>query len=133
MNKQKGTLFLLLSLLIGTAQAQNIFSYGPKNVTREEFLKAYNKNNTEEKPTDKSYRDYLDLYIRFKLKVQAAMDTKLDTMPGQLAELRAFRSQVVESYLKDEESMNALIDEAMERSKKDIHVAHIFVILPPNP
>lgn len=126
-------MFLLLSLLIGTAHAQAIFSYGAKPVTKEEFLKAYNKNNTEEKPTDKAYREYLDLYIRFKIKVQAALDMKLDTMPNQLAELRAFRSQVVESYLKDEESLDALIDEAIERSAKDIHLAHIFVALPENP
>src|SRR5688500_14877683 len=133
MNRRKGTLFLLLSLLITTAEAQVIFTYGPKSVSREEFLKAYNKNNTEEKPSDKAYRDYLDLYIRFKIKVQAAMEAKLDTLPDQLAELRAFRSQVVESYLKDEESMNALIDEVMERKAKEILLAHIFVPLPPNP
>jgi peptidyl-prolyl cis-trans isomerase SurA len=133
MNRRKGTLFLLLSLLITTAEAQVIFTYGPKSVSREEFLKAYNKNNTEEKPSDKAYRDYLDLYIRFKIKVQAALDIKLDTLPAQQAELRAFRSQVVESYLKDEESMNALIDEAIERSAKDIHLAHIFVALPEAP
>jgi peptidyl-prolyl cis-trans isomerase SurA len=133
MNPKKGTFFLLLFLLITTAQAQVIFSYGSKSVTKDEFLKAYNKNNTEEKPTDKAYREYLDLYIRFKIKVQAALDMKLDTLPAQQAELRAFRSQVVESYLKDEESMNALIEEAMERSAKDVHLAHIFVSLPESP
>src|SRR5687768_12862713 len=132
MIRRKGTLFLLLTLLISTTQAQVIFSYGPKSVSKEEFLKAYNKNNTEEKATDKAYREYLDLYIRFKIKVQAALDLKLDTLPGQQAELRAFRSQVVESYLKDEESMSALIDEAIERSTKDIHLAHIFVAIPAN-
>jgi peptidyl-prolyl cis-trans isomerase SurA len=126
MYRRKWTLFLLLSLLITTAHAQVLFTYGTRSVSKEEFLKAYNKNNTEEKPSDKAYRDYLDLYIRFKIKVQAALDQKLDTMPSQLAELRAFRVQVVESYMKDEESMNALIEEAMERSAKDIHLAHIF-------
>src|SRR5688572_7546035 len=124
MIRRKGTLFLLLTLLISTAQAQVIFSYGPKSVSKEEFLKAYNKNNTEEKATDKAYREYLDLYIRFKIKVQAALDLKLDTLPGQQAELRAFRSQVVESYLKDEESISALIDEAMKKALDRINAAH---------
>jgi peptidyl-prolyl cis-trans isomerase SurA len=133
MNCRKGTFALLLSILITTANAQVIFTYGPKSVSKDEFLKAYNKNNTEEKPSEKAYRDYLDLYIRFKIKVQAALDMKLDTLPAQQAELRAFRSQVVESYLKDEESMTALIDEAMERSTKDVHLAHIFVKLPEVP
>src|SRR6266540_3509975 len=56
------------------------------------------KNNTESKASDQSYSDYLELYIRFKLKVQAALDMKLDTLATQQAELRSFRNQVVESY-----------------------------------
>ncbi len=112
---------------VSTVQAQTIFTYGNKPVTRNEFLKAYNKNNTGEQPTDKSYREYLELYTRFKIKVQAALDMKLDTLPTQLAELNSFRNQVVENYMNDETSVNLLVDEAMERSRKDIHLAHIFV------
>jgi peptidyl-prolyl cis-trans isomerase SurA len=114
-----------------TAQSQNIFTYGNKAVTKEEFLKAYNKNNTETAPTDKSYRDYLDLYTRFKIKVQAALDQKLDTLPNQKAELATFRGQIVESYMNDEASIALLEDEAIERSKKDIHIAHIYVAAGP--
>jgi Parvulin-like peptidyl-prolyl isomerase len=124
---RKGSLLLLLCIFVTTVHAQVIFTYGNKPVTKEEFLKAFNKNNTEEKPTDKAYRDYLELYIRFKLRVQAALDMRLDTLPSQKAELNAFRSQVVESYLRDDESVNALVDEAIERSAKDVHIAHIFV------
>lgn len=110
-----------------TAHAQTLFTYGAKSVSKEEFLKAYNKNNTETAPTDQSYRDYLDLYTRFKIKVQAALDAKLDTLPNQQQELAAFRGQVVESYMNDEASVNVLMDEAMERSNKDLHIAHIFI------
>lgn len=109
------------------AHSQTLFNYGSKAVTKEEFLKAYNKNNTEEKPTEKTYHDYLDLYTRFKIKVQAALDLKLDTLSNQQQELAAFRNQVVESYMNDEASVQVLIDEAMDRSKKDIHLAHIFI------
>ncbi len=110
-----------------TAHAQPLFTYGAKSVSKDEFLKAYNKNNTETAPTDQSYRDYLDLYTRFKIKVQAALDAKLDTLPNQKQELAAFRGQVVESYMNDDASVNVLMDEAMERSNKDLHLAHIFV------
>lgn len=118
------------ALILGcsaTGLAQTIFTYGRKAVSKEEFLKAYNKNNTAEKSTDKSYRDYLDLYTRFKLKVQAAYDQRMDTLPVQLAELSNFRQQVVDNYMNDDASVNILIREAAERSKKDISVAHIFV------
>lgn len=118
------------ALILGcsaTGLAQTIFTYGKKAVSKEEFLRAYNKNNTTEQSTDKSYRDYLDLYTRFKLKVQAAYDQRLDTLPVQLAELSNFRLQVVDNYMNDDASVNVLIKEAAERSKKDIAVAHIFI------
>lgn len=118
------------ALILGcsaTGLAQTIFTYGRKSVSKEEFLRAYNKNNTAEQSTDKSYRDYLELYTRFKLKVQAAYDQRMDTLPVQLAELSNFRMQVVDNYMNDDVSVNMLIKEAAERSKKDISVAHIFV------
>ncbi|WP_315819596.1 hypothetical protein [Paraflavitalea speifideaquila] len=103
---------------LATANAQSLFTYGARSVSKDEFLKAYNKNNTETNPSEQSYREYLDLYTRFKIKVQAALDARLDTLPGQKAELAAFRNQVVENYMNDEASVNLLMDEAIERSKK---------------
>ena len=70
----------LLMLLVTTAYSQTLFTYGTHSVSKDEFIKAFSKNNTEEKPGARSYRDYLDLYINFKLKVQAAHDRKLDTL-----------------------------------------------------
>jgi len=123
---------LLTTLLLGslyTAFAQTIFTAGNKAVSRDEFLKAYRKNNTETKPSDKAYRDYLELYVRFKLKVQAALDAKMDTLSTQIMELKGFRNQIADAYMNDESSMNLLIDEVFERRKKDIHLAHIFIPL----
>jgi peptidyl-prolyl cis-trans isomerase SurA len=123
----KAAIATLLIFTTAAANAQVLFTYGGKAVTKNEFLKAYNKNNTDSKPTDKSYRDYLELYIRFKLKVQAALDKKLDTLPNQQAEFNSFRNQIIDSYVRDEASINELTTEAILRSKKDIHIAHIFV------
>jgi peptidyl-prolyl cis-trans isomerase SurA len=117
---------------VAAAHAQTLFTYGTRTVSKEEFLKAYNKNNTETTPTAQSYRDYLDLYTRFKVKVQAAMEARLDTLPNQKSELAAFRNQVVESFMNDEASISVLVEEAMERSKKDFHVAHIFIAAGPS-
>src|SRR5882724_10435173 len=107
--------------------AQNLITYGNESVSKAEFLKAYRKNNTTGKPTEKSYREYLDLYTKYKLKVRAAYDLKLDTMPNQLAELQNFRNQIVDQYMNDETRVNKLVNEAFLRSQKDIHIAHIFI------
>jgi peptidyl-prolyl cis-trans isomerase SurA len=122
------TVFVLVFICtVSTGYAQVLFSFGSKSVTRTEFLKAYKKNNTEATPSDQTYADYLELYIRFKLKVQAALDMRLDTLATQQAELNSFRNQVVDTYMKDDASVNELVNEAVLRGKKDIHLAHIFV------
>ncbi len=109
--------------------AQTLFTYGGRPVSKEEFRKAFLKNNTKKEFTEQDYRDYLELYIRFKLKVQAALDRKLDTLSSQKAETNEFRSQVIEEFLNDPASFNKLVKEAFERSRKDIHVAHIYMPL----
>jgi len=81
-------IFLVLVNISGTLAAQPLFTYGNKSVSKEEFLKAFNKNNTYEKTNEKALREYLDLYTKFKLKVRAAYDLKLDTLPSQRAELQ---------------------------------------------
>jgi len=131
--KESFLLFLLLLLLVSAIRAQNVFTIDNVPVSRDEFLRAYNKNNMAQKPSEKSYRDYLDLYVRYKLKVRAAFDARLDTLPTQRAELQNFRSQVAESYLKDDTSLSRLVKEAFERGQTDIRLSHILIPLPKNP
>ena len=123
----------VFTTLLFCATAQPLFTVDGSAVSKDEFLKAYNKNNNGSKPSDKAYRDYLELYIRYKLKVRAAYDAQLDTLPGQRTELQNFRMQVAENYLKDETSLDRLIKEAFTRGQKDIHIAHIYIALPKDP
>ncbi|MEO5591600.1 MAG: peptidylprolyl isomerase [Chitinophagaceae bacterium] len=123
----KNTLAALFILIACNVHAQTLFTYGKNNVSKEEFLRAYNKNNTSNNNTEKAYRDYLDLYTRFKLKVQAAYDAKLDTLSGQATELQNFRSQIIEGFMNDESSVQLLVDEAFERSQKDLRASHIYI------
>jgi peptidyl-prolyl cis-trans isomerase SurA len=122
---------LLFCLAIaGSAGAQTLITYGDHQISRDEFLKAYRKNNLHTQPGEKAYRDYLELYIRYKLKVRAALDHRLDRLPNQLSELQNFRNQIIAGYLNDEPSLTRLVNEAFLRSQKDIHIAHIFISSP---
>lgn len=120
-------LMVLFVLFSSTLTAQTLFSCDGREVSKDDFLKAYSKNNTGEKTTERSYREYLELYIRFKLKVRAAYDMLLDTLPSQRAELQNFRNQVADAYLKDEASLDKMVNEVFTRGQKDIHLAHIFI------
>ena len=113
--------------LIFSVYCQTLFTYGTNAVTKDEFLRAYNKNKTPAASREQALKEYLDLYIKFKLKVAAAKDIHLDTLPALQTDLQNFRSQVEESYLKDEKEVDALVDEAFNRSRKDIHTQHFYV------
>ncbi|HUZ59175.1 MAG TPA: peptidylprolyl isomerase [Hanamia sp.] len=122
-------LFLLCLFVsfIFISYGQTLFSYGNHKVSATEFLNAYNKNKTSDTVSSQGLRNYLDLYIKFKLKVQAAKDMHLDTLPSLKADLENFRSQVQNNYLKDQDEINRLTNEAFERSQKDIHAVYYFV------
>jgi peptidyl-prolyl cis-trans isomerase SurA len=111
---------------------QTLVSYGKQTISREEFLTAFRKNNTHTKATGNAYRDYLNLYIRYKLKVQAAKDLRLDTLAGQITELKNFKSQIVDQYINDEISLSQMAKEAFVRSQRDLRVSYIFVAAPKN-
>ncbi|RYG50170.1 MAG: hypothetical protein EOO01_11325, partial [Chitinophagaceae bacterium] len=120
-------LAIAASFLATNADAQTLFTYGTNSVTKEEFIKAFNKNNAGTKATPEAYREYLDLYTKFRVKVKAARDMKLDTISSQLTELQGFKAQVAENFINDDNTINALVTEAFERGKKEIHLAHIFI------
>jgi peptidyl-prolyl cis-trans isomerase SurA len=120
---------LVVAVLIGiTASSQTLFTYGKYSVTAPEFVRAYNKNNTQP-VTDKAkaMRDYLDLYINSRLKIREAYERRFDTLPQIRSEVTNLRNQIIENYMSDPETMNRLTKEAFERSQKDIHIGHIFI------
>lgn len=126
----KPTSFIITLLLAASfsVKSQTLFTYADKSVTAKEYLKAFNKvypAPVTDKP--KKMREYLDLYINSKLKIHEATRRGYDTLPGFIEEYTALRNQVVENYMNDIESLDALIDEAFNRSQKDIKVQHIFI------
>jgi len=118
---------------IATGHAQALFTYGPKPVTKEEFLRVYKKNSINKKPdmSDTALRSYLDLYALFRMKVAEADKQKLDTLATIDHELDSYRKQLAKNYLTDEQVTNKMIREAYDRMKEDVHAAHIMVSCTP--
>ncbi len=123
--------YFLLALSISATQlfSQTIFTYGGTPVGKNEFLRAYNKNKTPVTNKEKALREYLELYIRFKLKVQAAQALRLDTLQQLKYDMQNFSSQVEDSYMNDDKKTTALLEEAIARGQKDIHLIHFFAPL----
>ncbi len=129
-------LMLLGFLVSQRIQAQSepiLFTVDGQSVPASEFKYIYSKNNRDDADfSDKSIREYLDLYTKFKLKVREAYAMRLDTVTQLKLELDGYRKQLAESYLTDKEITDKLIREAYDRQAKDIHVAHIMVRTNPN-
>lgn len=122
----RNILTVLFLVAVSSVSAQTVFTYGPHSVTKEEFRRAFTKNNPG-KVSEAAIREYLELYIRFKLKVQAAKDLKLDTLPNLQNDIAAFRAQIAEQYMKKPAFSKELVTEAVQRSGTEIEAAHIFI------
>jgi len=88
-------------------QAQTLFTLWQQQRQQEEFLRAYNKNNTGRNNTEKAYRDYLDLYIRFQTKSSRPASKPVGHASAHRpAELQNFRSQIADGFMNDDNSLN---------------------------
>lgn len=118
----------LLCLIAGTASSQTLFTFGSHKASADEFLKAFNKNNQQTGTgRTNAMKEYLDLYINSRLKIQAAYDLGYDTLPQIKAEAENLRNQIIDNYMSDPQAVTRLSKEAFQRSQKDIHAAHIFI------
>ncbi len=74
-------------------------------VTRSEFEYNYNKNNSEGVVDKKNVQEYAELFVNYKLKVQAALDAKLDTLSSYQKEFRHYRDQQIRPLLVPESAI----------------------------
>ncbi|MCL2434929.1 MAG: peptidylprolyl isomerase [Lentimicrobiaceae bacterium] len=122
---------LLTFLYVASAQNMNaaLFTVGKESVTATEFINTFNKNNVLATATESELRDYLDLFINFKLKVMDGIDTQIDTAVDFQRELASYKAQSAQSYLVDKEVTEQLIKEAIERSKYMLRASHILIVV----
>jgi peptidyl-prolyl cis-trans isomerase SurA len=105
-----------------------LLKVGDYPVTAAEFRYIYEKNNGSSADySEKSIKEYLDLYTKFKLKVQKAKAMRLDTISELNIELAGYRKQLASSYLIDKEVTEELLKELYERMKYDVEFSHIFI------
>ncbi|MEM1319070.1 MAG: peptidylprolyl isomerase [Bacteroidota bacterium] len=129
---------ILLALVLGMAiqgWSQNdpvLFKVEETPIGLEEFKYIYSKTNGDKADFSRqSLQEYLDLYVKFKLKVHRAKEMQLDTIESLQNELEGYRKQLANSYLVDKEVTERLVKEAYERTKRDINISHIMISIKP--
>lgn len=126
---------LLLSVTHAVAQDDPVvMTINGKPVSRSEFEYSYNKNNSVGVIDKKSVADYVDLFINYKLKVEAALDAHLDTMKSFRQEFATYSNQQVRpTFITDadvETEARKIYKETQGRVDKGgglVKVAHILI------
>lgn len=113
--------------IVHLLSAQTLLTYGKYSISKDEFVRAFNKNPGAEGDRKKALKEYLELYTNFKLKVQAANDAAMDKDATQAYELANFKRQVAENIINEQANVKVLVQEAFDRSQKDIHLAQVFI------
>ena len=126
-----------LSAHAETSDQSVLLRIGGRPVTRGEFLYAYNKNNAVQAGQQQMpAREYLDLFINYKLKVIAAEDHRLDTLATFRNEFRGYRDQLLSKMLIDQSYIDstarALYNRELQRldGKDLLTVSHILLHVP---
>ncbi len=122
MKKIVSMVALLLSAGMALAQANDpvIMTVNGKPVLKSEFEYSYNKNNSEGVIDKKTVREYVDLFINYKLKVEAALDAKLDTMKSFQDEFKMYRDQQIRPSFVTDDDMEAEAKKVYQNTKDQI-------------
>jgi len=97
-----------------------VMSVNGYDVKKSEFEYFFKKNNTDSVVTKKTIKQYADLYLNFKLKVQAAIDAGMDKSESFLNEYKMYRDMQAGDYLVDNEFLDKIAHDAYERSYNDV-------------
>ena len=98
-------MFLASVSLMGQSADPVLMKVNGADVTRSEFEYALNKNNAALEGKAKAAKEYLPMYIDFKLKVAEAKAQGIDTLSSFIEEYKADRARHAEDYLIDKDYM----------------------------
>ena len=126
------TLSVLIILCPGILSAQKtddrvLLNIAGDDIKAGDFMYVYNKNNlNRESEGSEAVKEYLELYINFRLKVKEAEELGMDTLESFRKELEGYRKQLAQPYFIDEEVSEHLLQEAYERKQWDIRASHVL-------
>jgi peptidyl-prolyl cis-trans isomerase SurA len=130
-NKILAVFILCSALLYSQKDTDVLFKVEDASITVLEFKNVYEKNlSLLIDDTQKDVENYLDLYIKFKLKLVEAHQLKLDATASYKRELKTYKNQLIAPYLQDSAFLENLIKDAYYRTKYKINASHILVKVP---
>ena len=97
-----------------------IMTINGKPIQRSEFEYSYNKNNGEDVIDHKTVEEYVELFVKYKRKVEAALDAQYDTLISYRKEFRQYRDQQVAPTLINDNDVEAEAQRIYKSTKERI-------------
>ena len=111
--------------------AQVVAEFGKYEITLDEFEHAYAKNvggwENAMKQEQSDYNNFLDLYVKFRMKLRDAQVRAYDQDPDLMNELKDYQKQVGVSYILEKKINEPGIKQLYERRKEEFRVSHIMI------
>lgn len=111
-----------------TERSPLVFRVNKQPVFADEFIYLYKKNHT--KPEDfkeAKIKEYLQLLINFKLKIQEAKSRGMDTTKAFVKEFSGYKEELKKPYQVGGDELDRLTKQAYERLKEEVKASHILV------
>lgn len=124
-------LFLFFSIFNETSNSQTVVGeFGKFEITLNEFENAYAKNvggwEEAKKDSFSQYKDFMDLYMKFRMKLRNAQTRAFDTDPDLIKELKDYQVQIGKSYIVEKKIIEPGIEKLYDRRKEELRVSHIM-------
>lgn len=113
-------------LLAWGAKDQVIMTVNGVDVPRSEFEYLYHKNS-QQQVDPQSLDEYVEMFKNYRLKVADALAEGVDTTAAYRQEMEQYRHELAAPYLADSVYLNQLVQEAYDRSLKELNVGHIML------
>jgi len=105
--------------------------FGKYKITLDEFEYSYAKNVggwiIAEKDSFLQYKDFLDLYLNFRMKLRNAYVRGFDTDPALKKELLDYKEQIGKAYIIEKYIIQPGIKSLYENRKIELSVSHIMI------
>jgi peptidyl-prolyl cis-trans isomerase SurA len=111
--------------------AQVVAEFSSYDITLDEFEHAYAKNvggwENALKQEMSDYKNFLDLYVKFRMKLRDAQVRAYDQDTNLMNELKDYQRQVGVSYILEKKINEPGIKQLYDRRKEEFRVSHIMI------
>ena len=117
------------SMLAGAAKKATdptVMTVNGKAIPLSEFSYLYNKNNSQQ-VAPQTVDEYLDMFIKYKLKVADAEATGVDTTAAFRAEFNRYRDELAQPYMVDSNVQDSLVNVVLGHMMVNRNVDYIMM------